>query len=160
MTTQLLIQLWQTNQNSVLGPIRKLSPDNYRNRLMPTTASAGFIALHTAEAMHRFAQMIFNREPTILLQATGGVMDEGNLLDLPTVLQTVNESFAMVEEQIRQTTDEQWAEPVASPFGEASRMQVLAFLMHHNSYHAGQIAQAIKKGRVFVRNVAASGTIA
>lgn len=151
MTTELLAQLWQFNQSAATGPVRKLTPDNYRNRLTPETASAGFIALHTAEAMHRFAKMLFNRDLSIPLQAVGGVSDEGTPLDLAAVLQLFDDSFAMIAGHIRQTSDEQWSDSIPSPFGEVSRMQLLTFLMHHNSYHAGQVAQAIKKGQVVAR---------
>ena len=150
MTTELLTQIWLTNQNSVVGPIRKLTLENYRNRLTPETASAGFIALHTTEAMHRFANMLFGREISIQTQTVGGVSDEGNLLDLTQIQQAVSDSFAMIAEHIGQTSDGQWAEIIPTPFGDVPRMQVLVFLMHHNSYHAGQIAQAIKKGQEFL----------
>ena len=149
MTTKLLTQIWLTNQGSAQGPIRKLTPNNYRNRLTPETASAGFIALHTAEAMHRFAKMIFGRDISIQPQTIGGVSDEGKPLDLASVQQAVDDSFAMIADQIGKTSDEQWAEIIPTAFGEVPRMQVLVFLMHHNSYHAGQIAQAIKKGKEF-----------
>ncbi len=149
MTTELLSQIWLANQNAAQGPICKLTPDNYRNRLTPETASAGFIALHTAEVMHRFANMLFGRDVTIDLQAVGGVSDEGKPLDLGTIQQLTTDSFAIIADHIQQTSDEQWTEIIASPFGEVSRMQLLVFLMHHNSYHAGQIAQAIKKGQVY-----------
>ena len=117
--------------------------------MTPETASAGFIALHTAEVMHRFATMLFGRELGIQTQTVGGVSDEGNPLDLAEVQQMVSDSFAMIANHIRQVTDGQWNEIVTSPFGEVSRMQLLVFLMHHNSYHAGQIAQAAKKGQSF-----------
>lgn len=147
MTTELLANLWRINRLSAAGPISKLTLETYRNRLTPATASAGFIALHTAEAMHRFARIIFGREITIELQATGGITDTGQVFDLTTVQRAVEDAYTMVTEQITQTTDEQWAEVIPTPFGDTPRMGVLAFLMHHNSYHAGQIAQAIKKGQ-------------
>lgn len=146
MLTELLTQLWQTNQAAASGPILKLTPDNYRHRLTPETASAGFMALHTAEAMHRFAKMMFGREISIQPQTIGGVSDEGKPLDLASVQKAVKDSYAMIAGQIRQTSDAQWAEIIPTQFGDVPRMQVLTFLMHHNSYHAGQIAQAIKKG--------------
>lgn len=148
-TTELMTNLWQINQSSVSGPIKKLTLDNYRNRLTPATASAGFIALHTAEAMHRFAKMIFNRDITIPFQATGGVSDVGEPLDLASVQRTVDESFAMVAHEIQQMSENQWEEITPTPFGEVTRLSVLGFLMHHNSYHAGQITQALKKGQSF-----------
>ena len=153
MTTELLAQLWQTNQAAASGPIHKLTLDNYRNRLTPETASAGFIALHTAEAMHRFAKMMFGREISIQPQTIGGVSDEGNPLDLASVQQAVRDSYAMIAGQIGQTSDARWAEIIPTQFGDVPRMQVLTFLMHHNSYHAGQIAQAIKKGQDFALNI-------
>ena len=93
--------------------------------------------------------MFFGRDVTIPLQAVGGVSDEGKPLDLAAVQQLVTDSFALIADHIQQVTDEQWTGMVTSPFGEVSRMQLLVFLMHHNSYHAGQIAQAIKKGKAF-----------
>lgn len=149
MTTELLSQIWQMNQTSSQGPVHKLTLDNYRNRLTPETASAGFIALHMAESMHRMASLLFGREVSIPIQASGGISDEGTSFNLASIQQTVNNSFAMIAEHIQQTSDEQWTEIIRSPFGEIPRMQVLVFLMHHNSYHAGQIAQAIKKGKEF-----------
>lgn len=149
MTTELLANLWRINQLSAAGPIQKLTPETYRNRLTPGTASAGFIALHTAESMHGFAKILFGRELTIDPQTTRGVSDDGRVLDLASVRQAVDEAFAMVADHIRQTPDEQWAEVIPTPFGDTPRIGVLTFLMHHNSYHAGQIAQAVKKGRVF-----------
>lgn len=149
MTTERLSQIWLTNQNAAQGPIRKLTSDNYRNRLTPETASAGFMALHTAEVMHRFAGILFGHEMSIQPQTVGGVSDTGIPLDLQAVQQLIADSYALIASHIQQTSDDRWAEIVASPFGEVSRWQVLVFLMHHNSYHAGQIAQAIKKGQVF-----------
>ncbi len=149
MTTQLLSQLWLSNQKAVLGPILKLTPDTYRNRLTPDTASAGFIALHTAEGMHGFATMMFGRPMSIQPQIARGASDTGQAIDLAAVQQLTEEAFAMIAEQIEQTPDDQWTEVITSPMGQQTRMQMLAFLMHHNSYHAGQISQAMKKGRVF-----------
>lgn len=151
MTTELATQLWQFNQGAASGSIRKLTPENFRNRLTPETASAGFIALHSAETMHRFAVMLFGRALGIELQAAGGVSDDGRLLDLATVKQLVEDSYVMIADHIQQTDDAQWTELVQSPFGEVSRLQLLTFLMHHNSYHAGQIAQATKKGKEFAQ---------
>jgi uncharacterized damage-inducible protein DinB len=65
------------------------------------------------------------------------------------VHQTIERGFSVIAEQIKQTPDEHWTEVIATPFGEIPRMGVLQFLMHHNSYHCGQIAQAIKKGKTF-----------
>lgn len=149
MTTELLANLWRINQLSAAGPIQKLTPDTYRNRLTPDTASAGFIALHAAESMHGFAKILFGRALTMDTQTTRGVSDDGRPLDLASVQQAVNDAYAMVADYIGQTPDEQWTDVIPTPFGDTPRMGVLAFLMHHNSYHAGQIAQAVKKGRVF-----------
>lgn len=149
MTTELLANLWRINQLSAAGPIQKLTPETCRNRLTPDTASAGFIALHTAESMHGFAKILFGRALTIDTQTTRGVSDDGRVLDLASVQRAVDDAYAMIAGHIGQATDAQWAEVIPTPFGDTPRMGVLAFLMHHNSYHAGQIAQAVKKGRVF-----------
>ena len=129
-----------------MGPISKMTAETYCKRLTPETASAGFIALHAAEAMHNFAFMIFGRPVTIQTRAVGGVSDTGEAINLDELKQFVADSYAMIAEQITTVPDETWAEVIKTPFGDTPRMGVLAFLMHHNSYHAGQIAQAVKKG--------------
>lgn len=149
MTIQeLLGRQWSVNQLTITGPINKMTVDNARFRLTPETASVAFIALHTGEAMHRFANMLFGHDSGLQPQAMG-VTDDGRLLDLAMINQVIQSGFALVAEQIRLTSDEQWTEIIATPFGEIPRMGVLQFLMHHNSYHCGQIAQALKKGMVY-----------
>lgn len=146
MTQQFLSNLWRINQASTQGPINKMTAETYRKRLTPETASAGFIALHAAEAMHNFAFMLFGRPVTIQSRATGGASDTGEPIDLDELKQFVADSYAMIAEQIMTVPDEKWDEILKTPFGELPRTSVLAFLMHHNSYHAGQISQAVKKG--------------
>lgn len=106
MIMPVLAQLWASNQLSAQGPIRKMTADNYRNRLTPETASAGFIALHTAEVIERFARMMFGRELTIQPQ-TLRVSDDGRPLNLDRVHQRVEDGFPMIAEHIQQTNDEQ-----------------------------------------------------
>ena len=153
MMTKLLTNLWRINQLAAGAAIQSLTPDTYRNRLTPDTASAGFIALHTAEGMHGFAKILFDREVTIERKTVRGATDDGQPLDLPVIQQMTTDAFAMIADHIAQTSDTQWAEVIPTPFGDTPRMGALAFLMHHNSYHAGQITQAIKKGKVYSANL-------
>ncbi|MEZ0538957.1 DinB family protein [Fibrella arboris] len=148
MTIQeVLARQWSVNQLTIMGPINKMTDETARFRLTPDTASAAFITLHTGEAIHRFAKLLFNHDTDLETQATGGMSDDGRVLDLSMVRQVLNSGFALIAERIKQTSDEQWTEIVTTPFGEIPRMGVLQFLMHHNSYHCGQISQAIKKGK-------------
>ncbi|NID12345.1 DinB family protein [Fibrivirga algicola] len=150
MTIQdILSRQWSVNQLTIMGPIGKMTADNARFRLTPDTASAAFIALHTGEAMHRFANILFNHDSGLQPQAMGGATDDGRLLDLAMVNQVIQSGFELVAAHIKTTTDEQWTELIATPFGELPRMGVLQFLMHHNSYHCGQISQALKKGSLY-----------
>ena len=149
MTTELLANLWRINQLAAGGSIQQLTPDTYRNRLTPGTASAAFIALHTIESMHNFAKIIFGHEVTIERKTGRGATDNGQPVDLPAVQQMAVDAFAMIADHVARTSPAQWAEVISTPFGDTPRMGALAFLMHHNSYHAGQIVQAVKKGKVF-----------
>ncbi|RYF77485.1 MAG: DinB family protein [Cytophagaceae bacterium] len=150
MTIQdIMARQWSVNQLTIMGPINKMTDETARYRLTPDTRSAAFIALHTGEAMHRFAKILFNHETELDAQTLRGVSDDGRMLDLSMVMQVLNSGFTLIAEHINQTPDEQWTEIVATPFGEIPRMGVLQFLMHHNSYHCGQISQAIKKGQTF-----------
>ena len=95
MTTELLANLWRINQLAAGASIQQLTPDTYRNRLTPSTASAGFIALHTTEAIHSFAKIIFGRDVTIERKIGRGATDNGQPIDLPAVQQMTTDALFM-----------------------------------------------------------------
>ena len=150
MTIQaIMARQWGVNQATMTGPISKMTAETGRHRLTPDTASAAFITLHAAESIFSFAKIIFNVETDVVSRAGAGTVDDGLPTNHAEALQMLTNGFAFVDEQIAKLPDDaQWTEVVKTPFGEIPRMGVLQFVMHHNSYHCGQIAQAIKKGKV------------
>ncbi|GAB3905967.1 hypothetical protein GCM10028803_37620 [Larkinella knui] len=146
MQTDLIRQLWKTHQQALAGPLSKLSDDNRRNRLTPETASAGFIALHIAETMLTFSRPLFGTKIDFQPQ-TLRAEDEGKEIGIPYIRSLLGQAQEAVTTAIGETSEVQWNEVVHLPWGEVTRFQGLVFMMHHNSYHIGQLMQAMKKGK-------------
>ncbi|WP_128546056.1 DinB family protein [Larkinella soli] len=147
MKTELLTEIWNAHRQSLAGPLKKLTPDNFRNRLRPETASAGFIALHIAESILDFGKPFFGFEIPFEPR-TLRASDPGEELSPDAVQALLRQALEAMTTAIGQMPDDQWQEVVSSQVGSVTRLQGLVFIMHHNSYHIGQMAQALKKGEM------------
>lgn len=146
MKTTVLPELWALHQRIVLNSFTKVSADNQHLRLIPETASVGFLALHLAETMFFFGNMLFGI-PMDFKPQTLRVADEGHPIDLDYANTLVHRGLDTLTTAIGQATEAEWDEVISGPLGEMSRMQGLTYLMHHNSHHIGQMVQAMKKGK-------------
>lgn len=149
MKTTVLTEIWTLHQRIILDAFTKISSDNHKNRLMPETASVGFIALHLAETMFFFSNMLFGTAMGFMPR-TMRMADEGHPVDLDQVNTLVHQAVDTLTTAIGQVTEEQWDEIVSGPLGDLSRMQGFVYMTHHNSHHIGQMVQAMKKGKALV----------
>ena len=148
MKSELILQLWNFHLSSIRPSFDRLTSENRRKRLTAETTSYGFNALHTAEAMVMMSRFILGVESNVPY-STYRASDEGRDIDPQQVRQLFEEGAEAIANAIRQTPDEAWDEPVQPPWGEVPRLQALMFLLHHNSYHVGQMVQTNKKGKEF-----------
>lgn len=108
------------------------------------TNSALFIAAHLVDSRAWTARMLGLEIP----EPFGGALRYGTSLDdlaeLPGLEEVVDEwtaVSALLEGRIAALTSEEWAAPATQrfPVEDASVGGALAFLLHHEAYHIGQL---------------------
>jgi uncharacterized damage-inducible protein DinB len=113
--------------------------------LNENTASVGFIYRHVGETMLMFGY--FFGMPSAIQNTTLGKQDEGQGNDVEESKKLIEQGFKLLEEIIESTPSSGWSEIVETPFfGAVSRTRLFSHILYHNSYHAGQIALALKRG--------------
>jgi uncharacterized damage-inducible protein DinB len=89
----------------------------------------------------------FFGKPSEVQNTTIGKQDEGQGNDVEESKKLIDEGFKMLEEIIETTPTSGWSAIIETPFfGAVSKARLFSHILYHNSYHAGQIALAIKRG--------------
>lgn len=149
---QLLLTLWQQNQNMAFRAIAQLTDENHHKRLTAESASAGFLLQHIGEAIHRILHATVGQPlpEGRSFVTVGGAKDEGQAGD-PTYIRTLaEEAYAAGAAYIRTLSDAELEETVETQrWGVLSRAEVIGLLMYHSGYHIGQAMLAIKRGQVW-----------
>ncbi len=124
----------------------RITDDNASLRLNDATASIGFIYRHIGETINLFASMLGT--PTDVTNTTIGQRDTGQHGDVGHSRALIERGYRTLEALVENSTDEQWLQPVETPFfGTVSRIRLFAHTLYHTSHHAGQIALTLSKGR-------------
>ena len=122
-----------------------VSNENISKSLNKNTSSVGFIYRHIGETMLMFGY--FFGKPSEVQNTTLGKQDEGQGNDVEESKKLIDEGFKMLEEIIETTPTSGWSDIIETPFfGAVSKARLFSHILYHNSYHAGQIALAIKRG--------------
>jgi uncharacterized damage-inducible protein DinB len=89
----------------------------------------------------------FFGKPSEVQNTTLGKQDEGQGNDVEESKKLIDDGFNMLEEIIETTPTSGWSDIIETPFlGAVSKARLFSHILYHNSYHAGQIALAIKRG--------------
>jgi uncharacterized damage-inducible protein DinB len=146
MQKQILLDMIAQNETTCWAVFNKVTEENAEFRLNQTTASAGFIYRHVGETLNRFG--FFFGIPTDVQNTTMGKADEGQGRNLEESRLLVEGGYRMLRKYVENTPDAAWHELVETPFfGTVSRARLFSHVLFHNSYHVGQIALTLKKGR-------------
>ena len=122
-----------------------LNSENVSKSLNENTASVGFIYRHIGETMLMFGY--FFGKPSDIQNTTMGKQDEGQGQDYEESKRLIEKGFKLLDEIIESTPISEWSEIVQTPFfGAVSKVRLFSHILYNNSYHAGQIALAIKRG--------------
>ena len=122
-----------------------VNSENVSKSLNENTSSVGFIYRHIGETMLMFGY--FFGKPSEVQNTTLGKQDEGQGNDVEESKKLIDEGFKMLEEIIEITPTSGWSDIIETPFfGAVSKARLFSHILYHNSYHAGQIALAIKRG--------------
>jgi uncharacterized damage-inducible protein DinB len=146
MHKEILLQMLDQNRIRFWATFNKLTASNASLKLNEQTASAGFIYRHVSEIMNGLGT--FLGFPSDVGNTTMGLQDHGQGKDLDQSRLLAERGFAMLEQCVENTGDEQWLELVDTPFfGPISRIRFFSHVLHHNSYHLGQVALTLARGK-------------
>ena len=125
--------------------LNMVNNQNVSKTLNENTSSVGFIYRHIGETMLMFGY--FFGKPSEVQNTTIGKQDEGQGNNYEESKKLIDDGFKMLEEIIETTPASGWSDIIETPFfGAVSKARLFSHILYHNSYHAGQIALAIKRG--------------
>jgi uncharacterized damage-inducible protein DinB len=146
MQRDVLLEMVKQNQHTSHYSLDRITDENASLRLNENTAPIGFIYRHIGETIHLFGQ--FLGVPTEVKNTTIGQTDTGLYHDVSQSRELVERGYQMLEDLVKNSSDEDWLKPVDTPFfGTVSRARLLAHTLFHTSNHAGQISLTLAKGR-------------
>ena len=145
MTTGIFKDLLAQNRQSCSFSLDMVNSENVSKSLNENTSSVGFIYRHIGETMLMFGY--FFGHPSEVQNTTMGMQDEGQGKDFEESKLLIEKGFNLLEAIIESTPANGWSELIETPFfGSVSKARLFAHILYHNSYHAGQIGLALKRG--------------
>jgi uncharacterized damage-inducible protein DinB len=145
MEKEIFRDLLAQNILSCSYSLNMVNSENVSKKLNENTSSVGFIYRHIGETMLMFGY--FFGKPSEVQNTTLGKQDEGQGNDVEESKKLIDDGFKMLEEIIETTPTSGWSDIIETPFfGGVSKARLFSHILYHNSYHAGQIALAIKRG--------------
>ncbi len=85
--------------------------------------------------------------PSEVQNSTLGKQDEGQGNDFEGSKKLIEKGFKMLEEIIETTPISGGSDIIETPFfGAVTKARLFSHNLYHNSYHAGQIGLALKRG--------------
>jgi hypothetical protein len=148
MQKKLLHEMIVQNRMTCSYSFSRITNENKGFRLNANTSSIGFIYRHIGELMNIFGH--FFGVPTDIQNTTMGQHDTGQGFDIETSKQYIENGYAMLENLVNNSIEEDWLKTIDTPFfGPVSRIRLFSHVLFHNSHHAGQIALTLSKGNLF-----------
>ena len=145
MQKAILSEMVKQNQFTSAFSLDRVTQENASLRLNDRAASIGFIYRHIGETMNLFGQLLGT--PTDVKNTTIGQVDQGETYEVDYSRELIARGYRMLEALVEGSSDEEWLEPVDTPFfGTVSRIRLFAHVLFHNSHHAGQISMTLAKG--------------
>jgi hypothetical protein len=148
MYKTILLQQLEQSKKDCSRLLGKITPENASFRLTDKTASAGYVYRHIGEALVLLAQSFGHK--TNVQGTTMGKPDPGTTYDLQESKTILDEGYAALEKVVNEASEKEWLEEIDNAwFGRISRIKLYSITIFHNSYHCGQIASALAKGKKF-----------
>ncbi len=142
----LIVSMWEKNRLFYEASLSSLNSENYTNRLSTDTSSAGFLMLHTAESM-LYCSMLLGYPVQLPELTTIASTDNGQGEDLSKVASTFRFALDTMSETVKSIQEEDLNTTIETFLGPITKVEFIAFVMHHTGYHIGQAAYAIKRGK-------------
>jgi uncharacterized damage-inducible protein DinB len=146
MQKQILLEILKQHQFTGHFSLDRVQDDTISLKLNDKTASIGFLYRHIGETMNLFCQML--GVPTDVRDTTIGKTDDGQDFDVEYSRQLIARGYAVLEQLVETSADEDWLKPVDTPFfGTVPRIRLLSHVLFHTSHHTGQISLTLARGK-------------
>lgn len=145
MQKAIFLEMVRQNELTSYVSLDRVTQENSSLRLNDRAASIGFIYRHIGETMNLFGQ--FLGIPTDVKNTTTGRVDRGEEYEVGYSRELIARGYRMLEALVEGSTDEEWLNPVDTPFfGTIPRIRLFSHALFHTSHHAGQISMTLAKG--------------
>lgn len=110
----------------------------------------GFLIRHIADVELLFAKNVFgDSSVSVTAKTVIAKKDTGEWTDLDTIKSYASSAFETLRSILRQQTDADWETGIRTQeFGAKTKAEALGRITSHTAYHAGQLAIAVKYGRI------------
>jgi hypothetical protein len=148
MIQDILLQLLAQSKAQVTKAASKLNEENRFFRMSDDSATAIFLLHHIGEALHALGKMLLGAD-TLVEPNTLFVADTGQVTNIAQTQAMIASGFELIATAIADLGDsaEVWAAVSETIFGKINKVQAVGYMLHHNNYHLGQAALAMKKGK-------------
>ncbi len=143
-----LLEILSINTRLFRNCLQGVSDEIARQAPNRETNSVAFLACHLVDARNYLAKLI-GLETGSQLRASQNylaVVEQKSEPPLDQILEAWQEVSGVLKERLTEVTDDQLnaSSPEHFPIEDSTLFGALVFLLHHESYHIGQIAMARK----------------
>ncbi|SEI91028.1 DinB superfamily protein [Cyclobacterium xiamenense] len=148
--TELVLALWEEARTRFSNQLDELNPEDLRKKLGTSPNSVGFLIRHIADVELLFAKNVFGDSSlSVTAKTVIAKKDTGEWTDLDTIKSYALSAFETLRSILRQQTDADWETSIRTQeFGAKTKAEALGRITSHTAYHAGQLAIAVKYGRI------------
>lgn len=143
----MILDMWKMGRTRLTSQLDSIQQKHLLQRVHPESSSIGWLLRHIAEVELLFSKNVFGRDLKIKAQTIGSIgSDRGQFKELEPLLELVDRAGNELSAAIAEVED--WEEEITTAeFGTVTKMEALGRITTHTSYHAGQIALALKYGK-------------
>lgn len=148
--TTSLLALYSEGRTRFTKVLDTLTAADLPKKLAPAPNSAGFLVRHIGDVELLFAKNVFGL-PGVEVHAktVAKGFDTGEWTDLDALKAYVQQSSDTLRRAIESTSDADWDTVIETKeFGRKTKAEALGRIVTHTAYHAGQLAIAVKYGKV------------
>jgi len=145
-TTSFYLQTITEARTRFTNLLKDIKEEDLTKKLINTKNSAGFLIRHIADVELLFAKNVFGAsEIKVQAKTVMAQLDTGEWTNLSELLEYQQKAFEQLKTIIEKQTDEDWQQIITTKeFGTKTKAEAMGRIISHTTYHAGQLALALK----------------
>jgi len=145
-TTSFYLQTITEARTRFTNLLKGIKEEDLTKKLINTKNSAGFLIRHIADVELLFAKNVFGAsEIKVQAKTVMAQHDTGEWTNLSELLEYQQKAFEQLKTIIEKQTDEDWQQIITTKeFGTKTKAEAMGRIISHTTYHAGQLALALK----------------